>query len=79
VSGRWLGAAALGLVAGIATFAILQFAGYLLYLRLWADSSVALAVSIFVSGAAGLYAGWILGMVVFSAIRGPEDGGGAAA
>lgn len=79
VSGRSLGAAALGLVAGVAAFALLQYAGHLLYLRLWADSSLALAVSIAVSGAAGLYAGWILGMVVFSAIRGPEDGGSAAA
>jgi hypothetical protein len=35
----------------------------------------ALVAVLVVSGAAGLYAGWILGMLVFSAVRGPEGGG----
>ncbi len=79
MSGRRLGATVLGLVAGAAGFGILQLAGYLLYMRLWGDSLPALAVILVLFGAAGLYAGWILGMLVFSAVRGPEDGGGAAA
>ncbi len=78
MSSRRLGATVLGLVAGVAGFAILQLAGYLLYLRLWGDSVPALAVILVLFGAAGLYAGWILGMLVFSAVRGPEDGGAAA-
>jgi hypothetical protein len=79
MSSRRLGAAILGVMAGAAGFGVLQLAGYLLYLRLWGDSALALAVIGVVFGAAGLYAGWILGMLVFSAVRGPEDGGGAAA
>jgi hypothetical protein len=79
MSSRRLSATLLGLVAGVAGFAALQFAGYLLYLRLWGDSLPALAVILVLFGAAGLYAGWILGMLVFSAVRGPEDSGGAAA
>ena len=79
MSSRRLGAAILGVMAGAAGFGVLQLAGYLLYLRLWGDSLPALAVILVLFGAAGLYAGWILGMLVFSAVRGPEDGGGAAA
>jgi hypothetical protein len=79
MSSRRLSATVLGLVAGVAGFAVLQLAGYLLYLRLWGDSLPVLAVILVLFGAAGLYAGWILGMLVFSAVRGPEDGGGAAA
>jgi hypothetical protein len=78
MSSRRLSATLLGLVAGVAGFAILQLAGYLLYLRLWGDSLPALAIILVLFGAAGLYAGWILGMLVFSAIRGPEDDGTAA-
>jgi hypothetical protein len=78
VSGRWLGAATLGVLAGAGVVIVLELAGYLLYQRLWGDSALALAVIIAISGIAGLYAGWILGMVVFSAIRGSQDGGEAA-
>jgi hypothetical protein len=78
MSSRRLSATLLGLVAGVAGFAVLQLAGYLLYLRLWGDSLPALAIILVLFGAAGLYAGWILGMLVFSAIRGPEDDGAAA-
>ncbi len=78
MSGRWFGAAALGVLAGAGVVIVLELAGYLLYQRLWGDSALALALIIAVSGIAGLYAGWILGMVVFSAIRGSRDGGEAA-
>jgi hypothetical protein len=56
-----------------------MLAGWLLYQRLWGDSAAALAVIVVLFGAAGLYAGWILGIIVFSAVRGPTDGGENAA
>jgi hypothetical protein len=75
---RRLGATVIGLAAGAATFAGLLFTGVLLYRRVSGDSIPALVGIVVIFGGAGLYAGWILGMLVFSAIRGP-DGGGAAA
>ena len=68
-----------GLLAGASGFAALMLAGWLLYQRLWADSTTALVVVVVLFGAAGLYAGWILGVVVFSAVGGPTDGGTNAA
>jgi ABC-type Fe3+-siderophore transport system permease subunit len=79
VNGRRLGATLLGLTAGAAGFCGLLLVGYLLYRRVWGDSVQALVVVSILFGAAGLYAAWILGMLVFSAVRGPEDGDGAAA
>ncbi|OLB85027.1 MAG: hypothetical protein AUI15_33450 [Actinobacteria bacterium 13_2_20CM_2_66_6] len=79
MSTRQMGATVLALVAGAAGFGGLLLAGYLLYVRLWGDSPTALVVIILLFGTAGLYAGWILGMLVFSAVRGPGDEGGAAA
>ena len=79
MTGRHLGASLLGLAAGASGFAALVLVGYLLYRRLWGDSIPALAVIEVLFGAAGLYAGWILGMLVFSAVRGSEDGGEEAA
>ncbi len=79
MTGRDLGATALGLVAGAAGFAALLLVGYLLYRRLWGDSVTALVGVFLLFGAAGLYAGWILGMLVYSAVRGSRDGDGAAA
>jgi len=76
VTGRRLGATLLALVAGAAGFVGLLLVGYLIYLRLWGDSPPALAIIGALFGAAGLYAGWILGMLVFSAVRGARDGGG---
>jgi hypothetical protein len=79
MSTRQTTAAVLGLLAGAAGFGILQLVGHLLYVRLWGDFLPALVGTVLVFGAAGLYAGWILGMLVYSAVRGPEDEGGAAA
>lgn len=79
MSSRDLSASALGLVAGAAGFAVILLVGYLLYRRVWGDSIPALVGVIVVFGAAGLYAGWILGMLVFSAVRGPQDGRGRPA
>lgn len=79
MNGRHLGATALGLLAGGAGFVLLLLVGYLLYLRLWGDSPLAFGVIAVLFGVAGLYAGWILGMLVFSAVRGNENGGSEAA
>jgi len=79
VNGRRLGATILGMIAGSAGFAVLVLVGYLLYRRVWGDWIPALVGVSVLFGAAGLYAGWILGMLVFSAVRGAENGDGAAA
>jgi hypothetical protein len=79
VNGRRLGATILGLIAGAAGFAALVLVGYLLYRRVWGDWIPALVGVSLLFGAAGLYAGWILGMLVFSAVRGTENGDGAVA
>ena len=79
MSSRHLGASLMGLAAGTAGFSALLLVGYLLYLRLWGDSLPALVAMAVLFGGAGLYAGWILGMLVFSAVRGPEDEAGKAA
>ena len=76
MKGRHLGATALGLLTGTTGCAILVLVGYVLYLRLWGDSLLALGLIIALSAMAGLYAGWILGMLVFSALRGADDGSG---
>lgn len=79
MSSRRLGATVAGLGAGSGGFLVLLLAGWLLYRRLWGDSTPALVVIAVLFGAAGLYSGWILGMLTFSALRGPYDDGGAAA
>ena len=76
---RDLGATFLGLAAGITGFTGLLLVGYLLYRRVWGDSVPALVGVSVLFGAAGLYTGWILGMLVFSAVRGAQDGDGRAA
>lgn len=79
VRARDLGATFLGLAAGISGFAGLLLVGFLLYRRVWGDSVPALVGVTVLFGAAGLYAGWILGMLVFSAVRGHQNGDGQAA
>jgi hypothetical protein len=74
ISSRELTATVLGVLAGGAGFGTLLLAGWLLYRRLWGDSPVALLVIVVLFGAAGLYAGWLLGVIVFSALRGADDG-----
>jgi hypothetical protein len=61
-------------VAGCIAFAVLALLGLLLYQRLWGNSTFALAVIAILFGAAGLYAGWIAALMVFSAIGGEQRG-----
>lgn len=67
-----------GFAAGCLSCGLLLLLGYLLYRRLFGDSTAALAVIALLFGAAGAYAGWLLGVIVFSAVRGAEDGDGQA-
>ena len=67
-------ATVIGALAGAAGFLVLMLAGWLLYRRLWGDSVTALGVIVVLFGTAGLYAGWLLGVIVFSALRGPDGG-----
>ena len=60
-------------VAGGAAFLALLLLGLLLYQRLYGNSTVALAVIGLLFGAAGLYAGWLAAMMVFSAVGGESS------
>ncbi len=71
---RRLGAAAGGLFAGAIAFGVLILAGWLLSQRLWPGVLAPLVVVLIVFGVIGLYAGWILGMLVFSALRSGDEG-----
>jgi hypothetical protein len=72
--GRRLGATLLGLVAGTATFAVLLLVGLVVYQRLWGNSTPILTLMLVFFGAVGLYGGWLIGVVVFSAALGRRDG-----
>ena len=54
---------------------LLLGAGYLLYLRLWDGSPWILVAVVVVFGAGGGYAGWLLGVLVFSVSRGDHEDG----
>lgn len=71
---RRLAATLLGVLSGVGGFGTLMLGGWLLYRRLWGDSATALLVIVVLFGAAGLYAGWLLGVIVFSALRGRDEG-----
>ncbi|TMC01825.1 MAG: hypothetical protein E6J41_31935 [Chloroflexi bacterium] len=69
MNGRRFAATLLGLTAGAVGFIGLLLVGYLIYTRVGGDSLPILVGVSLLFGAAGLYAGWILGMLVFSAVR----------
>lgn len=73
MTGRQLAATVFGLVAGALGCALMLLPAWLLYQRLFGDSAPALAVLLLLFGAGGAYAGWLLGMIVFSALQGPEE------
>ena len=70
---RSLVATVAGAAVGVVAFALLVLAGFLLYERLWTGSGVLLVAVLLIFGAIGGYAGWLLGMVVFSAVRGAAE------
>ena len=71
---RRVGATLVGLLTGAAGLALMLLLGWLLYQRLFGDSTLALVLIFVVFGVVGLYAGWLLGLVVFSAVLGSDDG-----
>jgi fatty acid desaturase len=71
---RVVGAGILGVGAGAGAFAVLVLAGALVYQRLWGGGSlIPLIVIGVVAVSTGLYAGWLVGMLVFSAVRGGDE------
>ena len=59
-------------IVGLGTFVLLLAAGLLLYDRLWSGSSSILVAVCLAFGGVGAYAGWLLGVIVFSATRGED-------
>lgn len=76
MAGRRLVAAVLGAAAGAAAFLLLLGAGLLVYQRLWTGSGPFLVVIELFFGVIGAYAGWLIGVIVFSALRGRSEGAG---
>ena len=74
---RRVAAGASGLLAGLAVFAVLLGAGYLVSVRLWGGTGTGPIVIAAFFGLIGAYAGWLCGVIVFSAVRGPGEDGGA--
>ena len=63
-----LAGGAAGVLAGALALAIAVGLGYLLYERLWGAPGVGLYAAVGVFGLAGLYAGWLAGLMVYSAV-----------
>ena len=71
-----LGPLLVGVVAGLAAFGLLLGAGIVLYQRVYGESSLALLVIVAIFGGLGAYLAWLVGVLVFSRARNPEDGDG---
>jgi len=61
-----------GATIGATVFAAFIALGFLLSSRVGTPTFVVVAIL----GAAGAYAGWLVGVIVFSAVRGAEPEGG---
>jgi hypothetical protein len=61
-----------GAIVGAAVFAAFVGLGFLLSSRVGTPTFV----PVIVLGAAGAYAGWLVGVIVFGAVRGSEPEGG---
>lgn len=68
-----LSAVVAGTVVGVATFAALIGAGLLLYQRLYGDSGPALVIILVIFGGLGAYLAWLVGVLVFSRVRAPQE------
>lgn len=69
-----LGPLLAGVVVGLAVFALLVGAGILLYQRVYGGSPLALLVILAIFAGLGAYLAWLVGVLVFSRARNPEDG-----
>ena len=63
-----------GVVAGSVAFGALISAGYVLYQRLFGSGMLPLVGILAVFILIGGYAGWLLGLIAYSAVRGPVEG-----
>lgn len=71
-SDRSLGALVVGGAAGLCVLVGLVAAGILLYQRVYGDSWFALVVILAVFGGLGAYLAWLVGVLVYSAMRRSE-------
>ncbi|HEX6548364.1 MAG TPA: hypothetical protein VF134_06460 [Candidatus Dormibacteraeota bacterium] len=69
---RKLAATIAALIAGAIAFAALMLLGLLLDQRLWGSPIFVIGAITVLFAAAGLYAGWLAAMIVFSAVRGEK-------
>jgi hypothetical protein len=65
----------MGGAVGVIAFCLLLVLGLLVYRRLYSGSALILAGIELLFGAVGAYAGWLIGVIVFSAVRGAEEDG----
>ncbi len=72
VNPRRLNALVLAALAGCAGFCLMAVLAWVLYQRVFQDSIGAFVVMGLIFGVGGLYGGWLLSMVVFSALSGAE-------
>ena len=70
---RVLGAALTGGLVGLGVLTLSLTAGILLYNRLGIGSSSVLVAICIGFGVVGAYAGWLLGVLVFSFARGQDE------
>ena len=63
------------MASGLAVVGLGVLAGVELYARLWSGAPLALVILLVVFLVAAGYAGWLLGLVVFAAVRGPLEAG----
>ncbi|MDQ6771726.1 MAG: hypothetical protein M3024_01860 [Candidatus Dormibacteraeota bacterium] len=68
-------ATAIGLLTGAVVGVFGLLIGWVLYVRLFGDSIPALAAFLVVFGATGAYSGWLIGLVLFSALNRPGESG----
>jgi hypothetical protein len=71
-SDRALGPLVVGGVAGLCVLGGLVAAGLLLYQRVSGDSWLVLAVILAVFGGLGAYLAWLVGVLIYSALRRSE-------
>jgi uncharacterized membrane protein len=69
---RSLAALAAAGVAGVCVLVGLIAAGLVLYQRVFGDSWIALVVILAVFGGLGAYLAWLVGVLIYSAMRSPE-------
>jgi len=70
-----LAAMLIGGAVGLMVFAGMIAGGLLLYQRVYGDSMLALVIILAVFGGLGAYLAWLVGVLIFSTVRGPGEGG----